>query len=108
MPVYNDKNIEQEVAINPVSVVKFCSRWDAACRSMEDPFKQISDEVRAAKFYECDINANQQFASAHKITKVPTTMIFIKGKPTAKVEGFNTKRSLREQIEYIIKKYTYQ
>jgi len=103
MAVLDDRNFEIEIK-NGVSVVKFFSLWDSSSRIIEEPFKQLSDDFRGrAKFIASDINANQTLAQKQAITKVPTVIIYINGRQTARITDIS-KRTLREKIDYFVRK----
>ena len=103
MPVLDDKNFDIDIK-NGVSVVEFFSFWDSGSRVFEDSFKALSDEFRGkAKFIASEINANPILAQKQGVTRVPTVLVYVNGKPVAKVIDLS-KRLLKEKIDYFVKK----
>lgn len=99
MPVFSDKNFVNDTA-SGVAVVKFFSLWNYDSRTLEDPFKEISEEFKGkAKFLESDVNGNPDLAKKYRVTTIPSIMVFIDGKPIAKIERVHSKRFLKEQLE---------
>jgi len=103
MALLDDKNFEQNIKTG-VSIVKFHSLWNMDSRALETPFRQLADEFRGrAKFIVSEINANPALARNEEINKIPTIAIYVNGTAIAKLVNV-TKRQLREQIEYFIRK----
>jgi len=87
-----------------ISVVKFISLWDSSSRNFEDSFRELSDEFREkARFISSDLHSNPVLAQKQGITKIPSIVIYVNGKQAAKM-GNVTKRFLKEQIQYFLKK----
>lgn len=105
MGLLNDKNFEQDIKTG-ISVVKFASLWNMDSRAFENQFRELSEELSdRAKFIVSDVNANQNLAKQHKISKIPTIMVFVEGVPVARITSA-TKRLVRETAEYFIKKHS--
>ena len=103
MAVIEDKNFDSEIK-NGVAVVKFVSLWDSSSRVMEDPFRELSDEFRGkARFISSDVQSNPVLANKQGIIKIPSVVIYVNGKPAARM-GNVTKRFLKEQLESLLKK----
>ena len=103
MAVYDDKNFDSEIS-KGISVVKFVSLWDSSSRTFEDSFKELSDLFRGkVKFINSDVQSNPVLANKQGITRIPSIVVYVNGKPAARM-GNVTKRFLREQIEYFLKK----
>jgi thioredoxin 1 len=103
MALLDDKNFGQQIK-SGVSVVKFYSLWNMESRSLEQPFRELSEEFRGrAKFIVSEINANQILARNEGITKIPTVAIYVNGAPVAKMTHV-TKRQLRDNVAYFLKK----
>jgi thioredoxin 1 len=103
MPVHDDTNFANDVS-KGISVVKFISLWDSSSRTFEDSFRELSDEFRGkVNFLSSDLHSNPLLAQKQGITKIPSVVIYVNGKQAAKM-GNVTKRFLREQIQYFIKK----
>ena len=83
MPVHDDKNFDSEVS-KGVSVVKFVSLWDSSSRTLEDSFRELSDEFRGkARFMNSDVQSNPVLAEKQGIRKIPSVVIYVNGKPAA-------------------------
>lgn len=104
MSLLNDSNFEQVIK-SGISVVKFSSLWGIESRAVEQPFRELSEEFKGkARFIVSDINANQLLARKEDITDVPTIQVYVNGVSVTRVNGM-TKRSLRETIEQVVRKY---
>ena len=103
MAVMDDRNFDIDIK-NGVSVVKFFSLWNSSSRTLEQPFKELSEEFRGkVKFLASEINSNPILSEKQVITKVPTIIIYVNGRQAARMSDVS-KRLLREKIEYFVKK----
>jgi thioredoxin 1 len=66
-------------------VVLFTARWCAACPRM----KKVADELTAQGYivYVVDFDKTEEWARDHKITHVPTTIVFDDGKEVRRFVG---------------------
>ena len=104
MSLYPDSNFEQVIK-KGIYIVKFASLWNMESRAFEQQFKELSEEFKGkANFINSDVNANQILAKKENINTVPTIVIYVNGVAVKQLTGM-TKRSLKEIIDFFIKKY---
>ena len=71
----------KEATINgKPSIIDFhATSWCAPCRVLEPVFKQISDEIEKAQFYEVDVDKEPELAKQFSILSVPSILVLRNG-----------------------------
>lgn len=99
----NENEFENVIENNPIVVVDFWAEWCMPCRFYEPIFKRVAKKLgEKALFARVNVDDNPRLASRYQIMAIPTTIIFVNGKPAEKMLGLIRE----EQLERIIKKYT--
>ena len=64
-------------------VVKFHAKWCPACVTFKDKFEELSNEYPDVDFYSVDTDLASDLASKHKISALPTILVFQSGSDEA-------------------------
>jgi len=91
--------LEQVVKENKVVFIDFYADWCGPCRAMMPIVHQLSDELDSVKFYKVNVDNNNDFAEAFKVSSIPTFVVFKDGKQTEKIVGMRDKEDLVEVLK---------
>ena len=89
VPDVSDANFQSEVLASDVPVlVDFWAEWCAPCRALAPHVHTLADEHGGAlKVVKLDIQSNMKTAMAHKVTSIPTLVVFKGGREVARQQG---------------------
>ena len=95
--VVETEEFSQEVE-QGIVVVDFFATWCPPCKMLEPVLNELSTEMTQAKFIKVDIDQSTKLAQKHRVTSVPTVMIFKDGQAVDSLIGFNPKESITKKI----------
>ena len=101
-PVSLPNNVDFNEAINSgtPSLVYFFHLWCSSCQVMSGLLNEIGPEyLGRINFYKVDVHKVPDAATAHKISGVPTQIIFSGGVPVARHTGLMPIDQLKDWIE---------
>ena len=95
-----DANFEEAVASSPVILVDFWAPWCGPCRMIAPVIEEIAKEL-AGKITVAKVNVDEAagVAGNHKITAIPTLMIFRNGVLAERMTGLASKAALMEKLQ---------
>ncbi|MEK6934325.1 MAG: thioredoxin [Nanoarchaeota archaeon] len=79
-------------------IIDLSADWCAPCKALTPAYKELSKEIKQAKFYEIDVDKEPELTKKFGVMSVPTVVILKKGKEVGRINGFSGKDSLKEKI----------
>jgi thioredoxin 1 len=90
-----DKTFDRDVLQKSTpSIVVFTASWCGDCRLVTSALRGIAASIRNGSVLQVNADVSPRLSSQHKVTKLPTVMIFRKGLPTEKKVGVMTGEEL--------------
>jgi len=92
----NEDNFQNEVLqANQRVLVDFTAVWCGPCRMLDPVVKQLAAEwAGKIKIVKLDIDDNPNLTMQYQVMGVPTLMLFVNGKPSQRVTGYQPKDRL--------------
>jgi thioredoxin 1 len=89
----SEDTFESEVLNSALPVVvDFTAPWCGPCKTLEPVVKQLADEwAGKAKIVKLDVDQNSDLASQYGVMGVPTLMLFVHGKESQRLTGYQPK-----------------
>ena len=94
---------EFEETKSGVAVVDFSATWCGPCKMVAPVLEQLSEEFDGKiKFYNVDVDENQELAEQYGITSIPAILIMQDGEKKDMQIGFQPKEALAKVFaEYV-------
>jgi thioredoxin 1 len=99
--VVTDENFEEEVLrCNLPVLVDFWATWCGPCKSIAPAIDELASEYGGkVKVAKADVQESQMAATKHRITSIPTILLFRNGKVVDEVIGAVPVSELRKRVE---------
>jgi thioredoxin 1 len=96
----NDSTFDQAVASSAVLLVDFWAPWCGPCRMIAPVIEELGAEL-AGKVTVAKVNVDEApgVSGTHKITAIPTLMIFRNGALVERITGLSSKAALLEKLQ---------
>ncbi len=98
MNILTSQTFNDFIKSQKVVVVKFFATWCGPCKMYGPVLEEVSKEINDVAFGSVDIDQEEALASQYKVTTVPTTIVFVDGKPVNQFVGFKPKQQVIEFI----------
>ena len=97
---FTDGNFESDVLASDVPVlVDFWAPWCGPCKMLMPTITELADEFAGkARIGKLNTDENPQTATAHKISAIPTVLLFKDGQVVDKLVGVPPKAQFEEAI----------
>ncbi|MBI9044202.1 MAG: thioredoxin family protein [Anaerolineaceae bacterium] len=85
---------------NKPILLEFGGTWCKPCKTLEPLLKQLSDEVWQDKLEiaKLDVDDCPQLTMQFQVMSVPTTILFIDGKPVEQINGLQSRNRIHEKV----------
>lgn len=95
-----DENFQQTVTSSPVLLVDFWAPWCGPCKMIGPVIDEIANEL-AGKVTVAKVNVDDcpTTAAAHRVSAIPTLMIFRNGELVERSTGMTSKAALLEKLQ---------
>ena len=80
-------------------VVDLFATWCGPCKMLSPILDEISEEITTTKFYEIDVDDNEDVAREYSVMSIPTILIFENGELVNKIVGLRSREDLVEQFK---------
>ena len=95
----NSDNFEREVLRSEKPVlVDFWAPWCGPCKMLGPVVEALAKEHPGVKFVKVNVDESTELAMVHRISAIPSLMLFREGKVAGKSVGFQSKEAIAELI----------
>ncbi len=99
-----DENVKKRKGL---TLVDFAAEWCGPCRMMEPILKKAfgSPELKDVHFVKADVDTNSDLASEHKVTAVPTLVLFRDGVAVDRFQGLMNEAKIKDAVQKHLPKH---
>jgi thioredoxin 1 len=98
--VITDDTVDAAAAQYPVFVLDCWAEWCGPCRTIGPIIEELAREMKGkVVFGKLNVDQNMQTANKHRISAIPTMLVFKNGKPVDKIIGAYPKATLAGKIQ---------
>ena len=94
-----DKNLNEVLAQNEITVVDFWAEWCGPCRMIGPVIDQLASEETDVTVGKLNVDGNPEAAMKYMVSSIPTIIFFKGGNEVARVKGVTSKAALKAKIE---------
>ena len=91
------------VASGKPALVCFYADWCGPCRMLEPILAKLETEYAGKiDFYRVDVDTATELARAHKVSSIPTLLLFHGGHQHDRIVGAQPERTLRQRLDALL------
>ncbi len=79
MEKLNNKNFDEKIATDKLTLVDFSATWCGPCKMFKPIIEQLEGNMPEVNFYNADIDDCDEIAKRFRIFSVPTLILFKNG-----------------------------
>lgn len=83
-------------------LIDFYADWCGPCRALTPILNQLETECTDAVIYKVNIDNEEQLASNHSVSHIPSLVFYNQGKEVRRIVGGGKLPQLREQLNSMI------
>ena len=92
----NDNDFDEKINEGTV-VVDFYAKWCAPCKTLTPILNEVAEQLKGkVLFFKVDIDNNHATAQTHKVTSVPTLILFKNGKEINRLIGLQKPEAIKD------------
>ena len=100
MEKLNNKNFDEKIASDKLTLVDFSATWCGPCKMFKPIVEQLEENMPEINVYSADIEDCDEIANRYRIFSVPTIMLFLNGEKVDTSVGLLS----YEDLELFVKK----
>ncbi|HQO10123.1 MAG TPA: thioredoxin domain-containing protein [Clostridiales bacterium] len=104
----NSRNFKKEILESEIpAAVNFYADWCFQCKIVDPLIDDLADEYKGKfKIAQLNYDQNKTFSKKHKITSIPTIVIFIGGEEKERFEEVDPEKDFNAIFDKYLKKKT--
>jgi thioredoxin 1 len=100
---WDDSNFDSAISQSGVVVVDFYAEWCPPCRKFGPTFEAVAQELEgAALFGKVNVDQGRKVSGEHRVTSIPTVVIFKNGKEVKRQQGGTDVATFRAFVESVL------
>jgi len=100
---WQEKEFNEALGSNNVSVVEFGAKWCGACKATEPVLAQMSETYTDITFAKIDVSKNANLASKMGVMSLPNILIISGGKVVEQIIGGANQNKIEEKLRKFTK-----
>merc|ERR1711916_109261 len=90
MDIVDGEHLEKLVGSKSLVVVHFWADWCKPCVALNKVLEELAKKYPAGRFGKIEAESNPEISEKHKVTVVPTFLLWNNGQPAGRIEGAKT------------------
>ena len=100
MKAITTKTFDEIINSEGLTVVDFSATWCMPCRMLKPIIEKVESKLEEFKFFNLDVDNEEEIAKRYRIFSVPTIVCFKNGKKIDSLVGLN---SYDDIIEFVLR-----
>lgn len=99
MEIINEKEFDKAINSKKTVIVDFSASWCMPCRMLKPILERVEEKLTDVKFYNIDIDDDEEVAKRYRIFSVPTLVAFRSGEKIDSLVGLNSFDDIVDFVE---------